>query len=87
MEWLANRTWERRHELRLTQVALAQRAGVSERFVRTVEDGKPTVRLDKVLLLLRALGLRIRIEPLPPSDDLATDGLPKNLRKRSPRAV
>ena len=36
----------RRADLRLSQQDLADMAGVSERFVRFVEQGKPTLRLD-----------------------------------------
>ncbi|NUP75590.1 MAG: helix-turn-helix transcriptional regulator, partial [Sinomonas sp.] len=36
----------RRRALSLTQRDLADLAGVSERFVRFVEQGKPSVRLD-----------------------------------------
>ena len=39
---------ERRKQLRLTQPELAMRAGVGLRFVRELEQGKKTLRLDKV---------------------------------------
>ena len=39
---------ERRKQLRLTQPELAIRAGVGLRFVRELEQGKKTLRLDKV---------------------------------------
>src|SRR3712207_7723949 len=48
----------RRAALRLTQHDLAQLAGVSERFVRFVEQGKPSVQLDSLLALLDTLGDR-----------------------------
>ena len=32
----------------ITQVELAERAGVGLRFIRELERGKPTVRLDKI---------------------------------------
>ena len=32
----------------LTQIELAERSGVGLRFIRELERGKPTVRLDKV---------------------------------------
>lgn len=47
----------RRATLGLTQQELADLAGVSERFVRAVEQGKQTVQFDKVGALLEALGL------------------------------
>lgn len=50
---------ERRRTLGLTQLDAADMAGVSERFVRDVEAGKRSVRLDKAEALLAALGLRL----------------------------
>jgi HTH-type transcriptional regulator/antitoxin HipB len=47
----------------LRQDELAALAGVSPRFVHTVEQSKPTVRLDKVLAVLRQLGLDLVLEP------------------------
>ena len=45
---------ERRKQLKLTQTELAMRAGVGLRFVRELEQGKSTLRLDKVLALFGA---------------------------------
>jgi HTH-type transcriptional regulator / antitoxin HipB len=53
----------RRLELGLRQDELAALAGVSVRFVHTLEQGKPTVRLDKVLAVLGQLGLDLVLEP------------------------
>jgi len=36
-------------------------AGVSERFVRFVEQGKPSVQLDSLLALLETLGLELQL--------------------------
>jgi y4mF family transcriptional regulator len=47
---------KRRKELNLTQVELAERAGVGLRFVRDLEQGKPTVRVDKVNQVLMLFG-------------------------------
>lgn len=47
----------RRVRLGLRQEELAELAGCSTRFVHTVEAGKESLRLDKVLDLLDALGL------------------------------
>ncbi len=52
---------ERREHLGLTQVELAELASVSTRFVHTLESGKPTVRLDKVLDVLAVLGLELQV--------------------------
>ncbi|WP_314195977.1 type II toxin-antitoxin system Y4mF family antitoxin [uncultured Arthrobacter sp.] len=51
----------RRSALRLSQQDLADMAGVSERFVRFVEQGKPSLRLDTLLALLDTLGLELQL--------------------------
>ncbi|HUP52944.1 MAG TPA: type II toxin-antitoxin system Y4mF family antitoxin [Longimicrobiales bacterium] len=53
----------RRKELGLLQAELANLAGCSERFVHTVEHGKQTVRLDKLLDVLEVLGLGLVVAP------------------------
>jgi len=40
----------------LTQVELAERSGVGLRFVRDLEQGKKTLRMDKVNLVLALFG-------------------------------
>jgi HTH-type transcriptional regulator/antitoxin HipB len=60
---LAEEIRRRRLELGLHQDELAALAGVSTRFVHTLEQGKPTVQLDKVLAVLRQLGLDVVLEP------------------------
>ena len=47
---------ERRKKLGMTQVTLADRAGVGLRFVRDLEQGKTTLRLDKVNQVLQMFG-------------------------------
>jgi len=51
----------RRRDLGLTQEAIAELAGCSGRFVRAVEAGKGTVRLDRLTAVLEALGLTLRV--------------------------
>jgi len=51
----------RRTKLGLKQQELAELAGCSTRFVHTVEAGKPTIRLDKLLDVLDVLGLRLTV--------------------------
>lgn len=46
----------KRSQLGLTQQALADRAGVGLRFVRELEQGKVTLRLDKVNQVLGLFG-------------------------------
>jgi len=53
----------RRLELGLHQDELAALASVSTRFVHTIEQGKPTLRLDKVLAVLGQVGLDLALEP------------------------
>lgn len=52
----------RRKDLGLTQVEVAELADVSARFVMELEQGKPTVRLDKLTAVLDAMGLTLRTE-------------------------
>ena len=47
---------ERRRRLALTQPELADRAGVGLRFIRELERGKPSVRVDKVNQVLALFG-------------------------------
>jgi HTH-type transcriptional regulator/antitoxin HipB len=58
---LASAVRVRRRQLRLDQAALAELAGVSERFVYSLENGKRSVQLDKLLAVLSALGLHLEI--------------------------
>jgi HTH-type transcriptional regulator/antitoxin HipB len=53
----------RRLELGLHQDELAALAGVSTRFVHTLEQGKPSLQLDKILAVLGQLGLDLVLEP------------------------
>lgn len=54
---LARLVRARRKELSLTQSELADLAGVSLRFVFDLENEKPTVALDRVRAVTKALGL------------------------------
>lgn len=47
----------------LTQNQLADRAGVGIRFVRDLEQGKPTLRLDKVNQVLGLFGHSMQPAP------------------------
>lgn len=58
---LATEVRSRRTGLGLTQHDLAVMAGVSERFIRFVEQGKPSVQLDSLTALLDTLGLELRV--------------------------
>ncbi|MCP4219036.1 MAG: helix-turn-helix transcriptional regulator [bacterium] len=48
-----------RKQANLTQVQLADRAGVGLRFTRELERGKPTVRIDKVRQVLEFFGYHL----------------------------
>ena len=50
---------ERRSASRLTQPELAAKAGVGLRFVRDLEQGKETLRLDKVNQVLQLFGFQL----------------------------
>lgn len=50
---------ERRKSMRLTQKDLADRAGVGLRFIRDLEQGKESLRLDKVNQVLALFGHRM----------------------------
>lgn len=60
---LAQQIRDRRKSLLLTQEQVAELAGCSTRFVRSLEAGKPTVRLDKLLAVLDTLGLEFSAQP------------------------
>mgnify|MGYP001011941085 FL=1 len=50
---------EKRKSLKLTQVDLAEKSGVGLRFVRELEQGKETLRLDKVNQVLDLFGCEV----------------------------
>ena len=60
---LAAMVQRRRLDLGLRQIELAELAGCSERFVHTLEHGKPGLQLGKVLDVLRVLGLGLDVGP------------------------
>ena len=52
---------EKRKHLGLTQTDLAEKAGVGLRFVRDLEQGKPSLRLDKVNQVLDLFGSEVGV--------------------------
>ncbi|MGM9851276.1 MAG: helix-turn-helix transcriptional regulator [Muribaculaceae bacterium] len=56
MTELAKYVKQMRKQYGLTQVELSQKSGVGLRFVREVEQGKETLRLDKVNQVLALFG-------------------------------
>lgn len=57
---------EMRKKHGLTQVDLADKSGVGLRFVRELEQGKQTLRMDKINQVLRLFGRQVgAVEPPP----------------------
>lgn len=50
---------EKRKSVNLTQPALAEKAGVGLRFVRELEQGKESLRIDKVNQVLQLFGYEV----------------------------
>lgn len=71
-----------RRRLGLQQAVLADLAGVGVAFIYDLEKGKPTLRIDKVLAVLGALGLGLSVGPsaslmrseLPSADAMSVEG-------------
>ncbi|MFU8831594.1 MAG: helix-turn-helix transcriptional regulator [Wenzhouxiangella sp.] len=88
LEELGRRLAQRRLALRLSQAALAERAGVGKRTVERVEAGASAqltnwIRLLRVLDLLPALDAMIPRETVRPMTLLKQGGkLPRRVRKR-----
>lgn len=58
-----------RKRYNLTQEQLAFKSGVGLRFVRDLEQGKPTLRLDKVNQVLELFNLEMGPVPMEKEDD------------------
>ncbi len=56
---LANFIKQKRKKLRLTQSQLAEKSGVGLRFIREIEQGKTTLRMDKVNQVLKLFGQQL----------------------------
>ena len=52
---------DKRKNLGLTQIDLAEKAGVGLRFIRDVEQGKVSLRLDKVNQVLDLFGSEVGV--------------------------
>jgi y4mF family transcriptional regulator len=65
---------EKRNTARLTQPELAEKAGVGLRFVRELEQGKETLRLDKINQVLRLFGYEVgAVKAIPKSEQPTTN--------------
>jgi len=49
----------KRKELKLTQLELSEKAGVGIRFIRELEGGKSTLRIDKINQVLDLFGYEL----------------------------
>lgn len=54
----------------LTQVGLSEKSGVGLRFVRELEQGKQTLRLDKVNQVLNLFGAEVGVVPMTKTNEL-----------------
>ena len=52
---------EKKKQFNLTQVDLSQKSGVGLRFIRDLEQGKETLRLDKVNQILSMFGAEVGV--------------------------
>ncbi len=59
MTQLSRYVKEMRKQFGLTQIDLSQKSGVGLRFVRELEQGKETLRLDKVNQVLALFGAQM----------------------------
>lgn len=64
---LADFIKEKRKSVKLTQPELAEKAGVGLRFIRELEQGKQTLRLDKVNQVLQLFGYEVGAVPKTPT--------------------
>ncbi len=55
---------EKRNAAKLTQAELAEKAGVGLRFVRDLEQGKESLRVDKVNQVLKLFGHEVGAIPI-----------------------
>ena len=53
-----------RKQYNLTQVELSEKSGVGLRLVRELEQGKQTLRLDKVNQILNLFGSKVGVVPI-----------------------
>lgn len=59
---IASQIKDLRKKISLTQIEFAKRVGVGLRFLRELEQGKTTVRMDKLIQVLEFLGYHLEIK-------------------------
>lgn len=60
---------QKRKEYGISQIEFAEKSGLGLRFVRELEQGKSTVRLDKVNRALSMFGYTVTIRPMEEEED------------------
>lgn len=61
---------QKRISAKLTQPELAEKAGVGLRFLRELEQGKESLRLDKVNQVLKLFGYKVgAVQPIVEEDE------------------
>ena len=63
----------------LTQIEFAKRAGVGLRFLRELENGKVTIRMDKLMQVLDFLGYHLELKRNEPQHSMEHEGTGANL--------
>ena len=58
-----------RKKYNLTKVELSEKSGVGLRLVRELEQGKQTLRLDKVNQILNLFGSEVGVVPMTKTDE------------------
>ena len=58
-----------RKQYNLTQIDLSEKSGVGLRFVRELEQGKQSLRLDKVNQILNLFGCEVGAVPMTKGDE------------------
>lgn len=58
----------KRKSLGLSREELAQKAGVGLRFLRELEQGKETLKTDKINQVLKLFGMRLGVVPMDRSE-------------------
>lgn len=66
---LSKHVKDMRKQYNLTQVELSEKSGVGLRFVRELEQGKQTLRLDKVNQILNLFGSGVGAVPISKEDE------------------
>ncbi|HOY10439.1 MAG TPA: helix-turn-helix transcriptional regulator [Candidatus Omnitrophota bacterium] len=67
---IASQIKDLRKKIGLTQIEFAKRVGVGLRFLRELEQGKTTVRMDKLSQVLEFLGYHLEIKKNEPQSTI-----------------